>query len=276
MKGWLNFNGNFIDENNPVIKTDNRSFRYGDGLFETMKVVMGSIRLKELHFGRLFFGMEQLKIHVQGLINAKLLEEQIMKTIKKNHITGPARVRLTMYRGDGGLYDPNSEGAGYIIQVWPLSSSNLVLNDNGLVIGLYDAAKKSTDAFSNIKTNNYLVYAMGALYARQEKYNDCLILNTNNRVCDATIANVFWVKDGNIYTPPLSEGCVAGVMRANLIQRVPSFGLTITEKEAELQDLMEADELFLSNAITGIRWVREFDGKTYENNISSRIFHSTI
>lgn len=276
MKGWLNFNGNFIDENNPVIKADNRSFRYGDGLFETMKVVMGSIRLKELHFGRLFFGMEQLKIHVQGLINAKLLEEQIMKTIKKNHITGPARVRLTMYRGDGGLYDPNSEGAGYIIQVWPLSSSNLVLNDNGLVIGLYDAAKKSTDAFSNIKTNNYLVYAMGALYARQEKYNDCLILNTNNRVCDATIANVFWVKDGNIYTPPLSEGCVAGVMRANLIQRVPSFGLTITEKEAELQDLMEADELFLSNAITGIRWVREFDGKTYENNISSRIFHSTI
>lgn len=276
MKGWLNFNGNFIDEKNPVIKADNRSFRYGDGLFETMKVVMGSIRLKELHFGRLFFGMEQLKIHVQGLINAKLLEEQIMKTIKKNHIAGPARVRLTMYRGDGGLYDPNSEGAGYIIQVWPLSSSNLVLNDNGLVIGLYDAAKKSTDAFSNIKTNNYLVYAMGALYARQEKYNDCLILNTNNRVCDATIANVFWVKDGNIYTPPLSEGCVAGVMRANLIQRVPSFGLTITEKEAELQDLMEADELFLTNAITGIRWVKEFDGKTYENDISSRIFHSTI
>jgi branched-chain amino acid aminotransferase len=276
MKAWLNFNGNFIDENSPVIKADNRSFRYGDGLFETMKVVLGSIRLKDLHFGRLFFGMEQLQMHVQGLINAKLLEEQVMKTIRKNNIAGPARVRLTMYRGDGGLYDTNNDGAGYVIQVWNLSSSNLALNDNGLVVGLYEAAKKSTDAFSNIKTNNYLVYAMGALYAKQEKYNDCLILNTNNRVCDSTIANVFWVKDGNIYTPPLSEGCVAGVMRANLIQKVPGFGLTLTEKEAEVQELMEADELFLTNAVTGIRWVKEFDGKTYNNDISSRIFHSTI
>lgn len=276
MKGWLNFNGNMIEEKTPIVRADNRAFRYGDGLFETMKVVMGAIQLKELHFERFFRGMEKLQIRVQGMISAELLEEQIIKTIKRNHIAGPARVRLTMYRGDGGLYELNGNGAGYIIQVWPLTSSSLSLNENGLVVGVYEDARKSVDAFSNIKSNNYLVYVMGALYAKQHKFNDCIVLNTNNRVCDATIANIFWIHDGQIYTPPLTEGCVAGVMRANLIARLPELGWTVMEKEAVLEELLQADELFLTNAVNGIRWVKQLKDKEYKKEIISKIYHSMI
>ena len=276
MKDWLNHNGSFAEEKSPVIRADNRAFRYGDGLFETMKVVMGSLRLRDLHFERLFHGMEVLQIRVQGLINANILEEQVFKTIKKIRLSGPIRVRLTMYRGDGSLNEFNSNNAGYVIQVWPLSSSYLSLNDDGITVSIYEEGRKSIDKFSSLKTNNYLVYAMGAMYAKKHKFGDCLVLNSQNRICDATIANVFWVKEGKIYTPPLSEGCVAGVMRANLIQRIPESGLAVIEKEATEEELLHADELFLTNALNGIRWVKEFKGKQYTHDLVSKIYHLTI
>ena len=276
IKGWLNLNGNYVEEKTPVIRADNRAFRYGDGLFETMKVVVGSIRLRDLHFERLFKGMETLQIMLQGFINADLFEEQIGKTILKNRISGPARVRLTVYRGDGGLYDFNNTSAGYVIQVWSLSSSSMSMNDSGLKVGLYEGGRKSVDELSNIKSNNYLVYVMGAIQARKYQHNDCIILNTNGRVCDSTIANVFYVKDGTIFTPPLTEGCVAGVMRSHLLSQLPSQGYNVIEKETSIEDLLNADEMFLTNAVSGLRWVGEFKEKKYVNTIASKIFHSTI
>jgi branched-chain amino acid aminotransferase len=275
-KGWLNLNGDFVEERKPVLRADNRSFRYGDGLFETMKVILGSIRLKELHFKRLFNGMETLQIMFQGFVSDSMFEEQVMKTIRKNQIAGAARVRLTVYRGDGGLYDLNHVTAGYVIQVWPISSSSLDLNSNGLKLGIYEGAKKSIDSLSNIKSNNYLAYAMGALHAKRHNFNDCLILNTENRVCDSTIANVFWIKDGTVFTTPLSEGCVAGVMRSHLLSELPSLGYNVMEKTADIDDLVNADELFLTNAINGIRWVGDFQGKKYGNTLATKIFSSTI
>lgn len=275
-KGWLNFNGTLFDEKTPVLRADNRSFRYGDGLFETMKLVVGSIRLKELHFQRLFNGMEKLQIILPGFVSEDIFTEQITRTLRKNQISGPARVRLTVFRGDGGLYDFKNTSAGYIIQVWPLSSSSLSMNENGLKLGVYEGAKKSIDSLSNLKSNNFLVYAMGALHAKKNFFNDVLILNTHNRVCDSTIANVFWVSGGTIFTPPLSEGCVAGVMRNNLMSRLPELGYTLTEKELNTEELLEADEIFLTNAISGLKWVGEFRDKQYGNTISTKIFHSTI
>ena len=275
-KGWLNLNGSFVEEKTPVVRADNRSFRYGDGLFETMKVVVGSIRLKELHFERLFSGMETLQIMLQGFVNADMFEEQIRKTILRNHISGPARARLTIYRGDGGLYEFNSTSAGYVIQVWPLSSSSMMMNTNGLKIGLYEGGRKANDGLANIKSNNYLVYAMGAIEAKKYQHNDCIILNTSDRVCDSTIANVFYIKDGTIYTPPLREGCVAGVMRNHLLSQLPEQGYNVIEKETHVDDLLNADEMFLTNAVSGLRWVGEFKGKKYDNTLGSKIFHYTI
>lgn len=275
-KGWLNLNGDFIDEKSPAIRADNRSFRYGDGLFETMKVMLGSIRLRDLHFNRLFGGMETLQIILQGFINDSIFEDEIKKTIRKNQIGGAARVRLTVFRGDGGLYEFNNTSAGYVIQAWPLSSSSLDMNAQGVKLGVYDGGRKAADGLANIKSNNYLLYAMGALYARRYNLNDCLILNTENRICDSTISNVFWVKDGTIFTPPLSEGCVAGVMRAHLLSVLPGQGYKVEEKTAQAEDLVNADEIFLTNAISGIRWVSDFKGKKYGNTVATKIFHASI
>ncbi len=163
------------------------------------------------------------------------------------------------------------DGAGgrFIIQVWPLEGAQQEFNENGLVIGLYNKGMKPCDQFANIKSNNYLLYAMAAIHAKENKWNDCAVINTHGRVCDTTIANIFWIKKGTIYTTPLSEGCVAGTMRKHFILNNP-----VSEIVCELADLENADEVFLTNAVAGIRWVKDFNGAAYSNKISRQLYET--
>ena len=160
----------------------------------------------------------------------------------------------------------------YLIESWPLDSQTDKLNENGLVIGIYPDARKSCDVFSNLKSPNYLPYVMAAQFAKENKLNDCLILNVHDRICDATIANVFWIKEKVIYTPPLSEGCVAGVMRRYLLEKFNDSKFTFQGKALDIDILLDADEIFLSNAVNGIRWVGQFRDRSYHCELSKKIF----
>ena len=97
---------------------------------------------------------------------------------------------------------PENHFPNCIIQSWPLEQEGFQLNENGLVTGIYSSARKTMDSFSNIKSNNYLPYAMAALHSKKQKWNDAFLLNTNGTICDSTIANVFIIKDDIILTPP--------------------------------------------------------------------------
>lgn len=272
MHSWQNFNGSFIKEGTAIVTSNNRGLRYGDGVFETMKFANGELKLKELHFERLLHGLATLKIKLPVHVTPAYLEEEISQTLSKNRIYGAARVRLMIFRGDGGLYELDGDGGGFVIQVWDLEDTKQEFNENGLLIGLYENGLKSCDALSNLKSNNYLLYAMAAMHAKETRRNDCLVLNMHKRICDASIANVFWVKNGKIFTPPLSEGCVAGVMRKHLLRKHPG----IIEQPCEVNSLETADEIFLTNAVSGLRWVAQFNDKTYGNTISRNLFASTI
>ncbi len=136
--------------------------------------------------------------------------------------------------------------------------------------------KKTMDQFSRLKSNNYLVYAMSALYAKKNNLTDCFILNNQDRICDSTIANVFCIKDQMIFTPPLSEGCISGVMRRYLIDQLKISGYSITEKPFEIEWLRSSDEIFLSNAISGIRWVQSWADKSFTHQMCSEIFDAII
>ncbi len=275
MSGWINVNGKFLASGIAVFTADSRAFRYGDGLFETIKVVEGILELKELHFKRLYSGMEILQIKLPTIFNAGFLEQQVLKTIAKNKITTPARVRLAVFRGEGGLYEPDGKGAGYLIQVWTLDKTG-ALNENGLIIGAYYGASKNCDLLSGIKSNNYLVYVMAALFAKNNRWNDCLVINNHGRVCDATIANLFWIKNARLYTVPLTEGGVAGVMRQHLIDSLPAKGWEVIEKPVTLGELEEADELFLTNSMSGIRWVNLLNNHHFTNNLTREIWRATF
>ena len=273
---YFNYNGKIYKEGDLVIGPDNRGLRYGDGLFETMKLLNGSLVMEDEHFARLWKGMNSLEFDIPKHFDPKKLENEIISLAKKNNQQQAARIRLNVLRGDGGLYDAKNHTPNYIIQTWPLPEGNGEWNSNGLVLGLYEAAKKTCDAFSNIKHNNYLPYLMAALHAKKEKWNDAILLNSHDRICDSTIANIFLVKDEKIYTPSLKEGCVAGVMRSKIIQELKTTDWQVKETEITVEEVMQADELFLTNSIYNIRWVKRMGDKAYSNIVTQKIFTAIV
>ena len=269
-------NGNTVESANVQLSPGNHSYRYGDGLFETMKLINGIILLEEYHFERLFLGLKVLKFEIPVLFTKQKIGEQVKELCSKNNCGKMARIRLSVSRGNGGLYDCDNKFS-YLVECWPLEQK--ALNENGLVIDIFPDSKKSIDIFSNLKSANYLPYVMAAIWAKENKLNDALILNQHERICDATIANVFWVTGDKIFTPPLSEGCVAGVLRRRILDcrsQIADLGLTIHESFLTNDILLEADEVFLTNVITGIRWVKQCGDKIYDNRIANKIFAKLI
>lgn len=269
------FNGKILKPETCVISADNRGFRYGDGLFETMKFKHGELIFGNEHFARLWKGMNTLKFDIPKHFVPALLEEQIRSLLKKNHKAGMARIRLTVFRGDGGLYDASGQ-LNYVIQAWDLPENADEWNSNGITLGIYHEIKKSCDILSNIKHNNFLPYALAAIHSRNEKWNDAILLNTNGRICDTTVANIFIIKDNIFYTPSLDEGCIAGIIRKYLINRLQSLHYTIQEKALTSDDLINADEVFLSNSIFNIRWVGQLGDIIFSNKTLFSIYPQLI
>ena len=272
----FNYNGKLYKEGTPIIGVDNRGLRYGDGVFETMKYSNGKLIFADEHFARLWKGMQLLQFDIPKLFTPSILQEEILQLLKKNGHQSNARVRITICRGDGGLYDAIDHRPNYMLQTWVLLSDNGTLNSNGLVLGIYEDAQKSCDKFCNIKHNNYLPYVMAALHAKQQKWNDAIILNTSGNVCDTTIANIFFIKDDVLYTPSLSEGCVAGVLRKVLINTLKQEGYAIIEKKIIVDELLAADEVFLTNSIYNIRWVQSIADRTFTNTTVQKIYSTVL
>jgi branched-chain amino acid aminotransferase len=269
---FINYNGKFIDESNPIIQANNRGFRFGDGIFETMKFKKGKIIFVDEHLSRLWQGLKRFQFDLPKLFTPDYLEKQILGLIQKNK-NASARIRLTVFRGNGGLYDPENLNPNFIIETWNLPETNGDLNENGLQCILFKDALKSIDAFSNLKHNNYLPYLMGAIEAKKMKCNDAIIFNSKLNICDSTIANLFLIKENIIYTPALSEGCIAGIMRESVINELRKNDFNVVEQTITETDLANADEIFLTNSIYNMRWVSAIDSLNYQNKITREIYH---
>jgi branched-chain amino acid aminotransferase len=267
-----NLDGKLFPENEHNISINNRSFRFGDGFFETMKLIDGCIHLKELHFERIVYSLETLGFTLSKHFSYDCLAQQISEVAHKNVHSKLARIRVNFFRRDGELFTVDNNVPHILIQSFQLNLSVNELNENGLVIGLYKIAKKSCDVFSNIKSNNYLPYIMAAMWAKENKLNDALLLNYNNNITDSCIANVFIVKNKTIITPALTEGCVAGVMRKHIIATLKQHGIEVAETALNIDDIANADEVFLTNAIKGMMWVKQFADTTYSNIETQKIY----
>src|SRR5687768_8151231 len=224
MQGYIHFNGELLQADEKLVGARNRGLRYGDGLFETIRVVNGKMPLQSYHFERLQLGLQTLHIELPAHFTSQYLSESIITLCQKNNLEPSARIRLTIFRGNGNIYSVEEKDPCIIIESEPIPQDYYKLNEAGWGVDIYNEAKKSCDSFSNLKSNNYLPYVMGAMHAKKERLNDCLLLNNFDRVCDSTIANIFWVKDKQVFTPPLSEGCVAGVMRRYLVEKIRLTG----------------------------------------------------
>lgn len=274
MEQFLNFNGNILPSDQPLFTAANRAFRYGDAVFETIRMMHGEILYFEQHLHRLHQSMELLGMEPHPDLTFHRLYLTIRHLDQANNLGGNGRIRLQVFRNDGGLYTPQSNSVSYLIESAPLVKKEYSLNENGLKIELYSDIKKPLSRLSNLKSSNALYYVMAGLHKRQLGIDDCLVLNTDGHIAEAISSNIFIVKGAKLITPSLQEACVAGVVRNVLLQLVHEKGGQVSESTVTVQDLLEADEVFLTDVIHGIRWVGAFRNKRYFHTHSKQLLQS--
>ncbi|WP_158796731.1 aminotransferase class IV [Pedobacter sp. L105] len=270
-QGYILHNDQFIEVDQTILTAKNRGFRYGDGLFESMRMSGGKLKFAELHADRLQAGMNALKMEGGILFDDYFLKQKTAELCKKNKLKENVRFRLSVYRDGDGLYTPDSNKSGYVLEAGAMESNGYELNKKGLIINVYDEITKPVNKLSNYKTSNSLLYVMAGLYKKQHRLDEALILNQHGFLCESISSNVFVVYDKQIYTPALSEGCIAGVMRNVVMQAAKSNAIPIVEAQINPEVLNEAEEVFITNATTGIRWVMGYGRKRYFNEVTKSL-----
>jgi branched-chain amino acid aminotransferase len=269
MGNMVNHNGNILPDKALLVHASSRGLRYGDGLFDTGKVRDGRLELWPLHFERLYAGLQTLQFSMPSGFTVDFLEREVLNLVKSNDHERLGRIRINVFRDE-------DQRLNYIIESFALEKAFSPIDAPGLSLGIFPHGRKSIDAYSSLKSNNYLIYLMGSTWAKAEGWGECLILNSFDRIADASIHNVFAVKGNNILTPPLSEGGIAGVMRRYLLSQARGWGCTIHEAPLSLLDLDQADEVFLTNALAGMRWVRQLGKKTYGREAAKALYQQLL
>lgn len=265
---YINFNGSILPADQLIFKANNRGFRYGDGLFESMRYIKGKLKFPEMHIDRIQKGMKLLRFDNCSLIDAWFLREKVEELVRRNRTGADARIRLTVFRDSEGLYSPVSNKFGYVLEIQKLDESEYVLNKKGLIIDVYDEIPKPVNALSNLKTCNAMIYVLAGIYKNQNALDEVLILNHHGFLCESMSSNVFVVYDRKLYTPALNEGCIAGVMRQVVMRLAMENDIELVEAQINPDILNEADEVFLTNAAKGIQWVMGYNNKRYFNEVS--------
>lgn len=268
MTPFILFNDQLISQDSPVLKASNRAFRYGDSIFETMLMCNGKLQFAELHADRIKAAMKALKMEGYNLLDDYFLKQKTGELLRKNKLHGNVRFRLTIYRDGEGLYAPETNKVGYLLELKPLDTATYELNKKGLIIDVYDDIAKPINKLSNFKTTNALPFVMAAIFQKQQRLDEVFILNQNGFLCESASSNLFIVYQNQIYTPALSEGCVAGVMRNVVMQLAKENQLPLVEAQINPQILTEAEEVFVTNAVSGIRWVMGYGRKRYFNEVA--------
>jgi branched-chain amino acid aminotransferase len=260
-------NGHLISIYEPSVALSNRAFRYGDSLFESIRFCNNHLLFLRDHITRLKIGMTVLRMNLPAEFNTDNIQELIIQLLKHNSHAPNARIRLTVFRNEGGYYSPETNDISFLIESEELPSV-FELNQKGLWLDIYSDIKKPINKLANIKTGNALLYVMAGLAKQSMKLDDCFIVNETGTICETINSNIFVVKNGTIFTAPLSEGCVAGIMRKQIMSLATEHKILTFESPLTTYTLLNGDEVFLTNSIGGIRWVGQFKQKYYTNKMA--------
>jgi branched-chain amino acid aminotransferase len=268
---FICLNGDIVPEK-PLLSIQNRAFKYGDGLFETMRARGTRILFFDQHYRRLSESMKLLRMNVESLPTLPEIEAAVSRLLYRNKFLKASRLRLTVFREQGGLYKPQNNDVQYCIEASPLESGRFELNTKGLFIGIYNDIPLFPSTLSALKTTSALQYVMAANYASLRRFDDCLLVNHLGHLVEATSSNLFVFKNEKMYTPPLSDGCIPGIMRNQIMEIIPSLGMEIIDNQPlKPEDLHGATEIFFTNAVRGIQWVLAYKEDRYFSRLAKTL-----
>ena len=269
----VNINGTLYQDFEANIPTNNRGLAYGDSVFETIKFNNNKPVFWEAHYFRLMASMRILRMEIPMHFTPEFLENEIVNLVQSlpnNAIS--YRVKITVYRDSEGFYTPTSNNVSYIISAQELSSDLYEINKGNYEIELFKDYLISPNLLSTLKTNNKAVNVVGSIFAKENNYNNCLLLNTDKSIIEALNGNIFLIKGNTVKTPPLDDGCLKGIVREKLIEIIsksPDFELS--ESSISPFELQKADELFITNVIQGIVPITKFRKKEFSAEICSKL-----
>jgi branched-chain amino acid aminotransferase len=264
----VNFNGT-IQDNSAVFVESNRGFLVGDAVFETIKVVNNQVLFLEDHYFRLMATMRICRMEIPMLFTMEYVEAQILELIDVLHPSAAFRVRFSVYRTGGGFYAPLSNEVAFVVTAMPLESVLYSIEKEDYEIELYKDFHVSKQLLSTLKTNNKLLQVLGTIYAKENGYDNCLLLNEDKNIVEALQNNIFMKMGNVISTPPIAEGCINGIMRKQVLSILSKMeGYQVKEAVISPFDLQKADELFLTNVISGIQPITKYRKKSYTLDFS--------
>jgi branched-chain amino acid aminotransferase len=266
----INFNGT-ITAAETNLMVNNRAFLYGDGVFESMKIVDQKILFLEDHYFRLMASMRIVRMEIPMNFTMEFFEEQILSLAKANNCSDSARVRITVYRNDGGNYLPLQRSVSYLINCTPLENKLYSIDSKSYEVDLYKDFFITKQLLSTLKTTNKIINITASIFADENGFDNCILLNDNKNVAEALQGNIFMVLNGKLITPPLSEGCLNGVMRKQILTLASKIeNLEVEECEISPFDLQKAEELFISNVIKGIQPITKYRKKEFGNTLATK------
>ena len=264
----FNYNGNLVAFDDVKITPNNRAFKYGDSIFETIKVVNSKLVFWEDHYFRLMASMRMLRMKIPMNFTLEFLEEEILKTVSNNDIKKNIRARLSVTRKDGGFYTPNTNEIDYLIE----SQEIEYLTKSSYKVDLFKDFYVYSGHLSTVKTNNKLIHTLASIYAKENELDNCFLLNERKGVVEATNASLFLVKGTVIKTPPLTEGCLKGIAREKVISVITSSNdYTIEETIISPFEIQKADEVFITNSVMGIQPITNYRKKEFSTTISKKL-----
>ena len=265
----INFNGTIVSTDTGLL-TQNRAFLFGDAVFETVKIVNAKILFLEDHYFRLMSSMRVVRMEIPMNFTMEYFEEQILALATAKNASRSARARITVYRNDGGYYLPQNNTVSFLINVESMDNTLYPINQGEYVVDLYTDFYVARQLLSSIKTTNKIINVTASIYASENGLDNCLLLNDSKNVIEALQGNIFMLKGNTLITPPVSEGCLNGVMRRQVLALARKIEyLDVTEETISPFDLQKSDELFITNVIKGIQPITKYRKKEFSTNIST-------
>ncbi len=268
----VNINGNIVALDSDKISIKNRGLLYGDAVFETLKVSSGKIFFWEDHYFRLMASLRILRIDIPMNFTMEFLQNEILRTVPDDSTTTDHRIKMYFSRKAGGKYTPQSNDLEYFIESEPIEGSFYIIDDSDYEIELFKDHLISSGLLSTLKTNTKTIHVLGSIFAQENEYQNCLILNEKKNVVEALNGNIFIVKDNTVITPPLVDGCLRGIIRKQIISIVDQLDeYGFEERSVSPFELLKVDEIFITNVMVGIQPVTQYRNKTYVNQVAKQI-----